>query len=133
MRGNSFTTSYKYSIFRSRHRKVFLEKGVLKICSNFTGEHRCWSVISTKLQSSFIEIALQHECSSVNLLHILRTPQDGCFWTSVVAQKEANIDEKQFASIKKITPFFSVFEIKEGGVSKSHYAAVGCDANCERV
>ena len=50
-------------------------KGVPKICSKFTGEHPCRSVISTKLQSKFIEITLfLHGCSSVNLLHIFRTP-----------------------------------------------------------
>ena len=31
-------------------------------------------MISTKLQSNFIEIALRRGCSSVNLLHIFRTP-----------------------------------------------------------
>ena len=31
--------------------KVFLEKGVLKICSKFTEEHPCQSAISIKLQS----------------------------------------------------------------------------------
>ena len=30
--------------------EVLLKKGVLKICSKFTWEHPCWSVISTKLQ-----------------------------------------------------------------------------------
>ena len=30
-----------------------LEKGVLKICSKFTGEHPCRSVISINLQSNF--------------------------------------------------------------------------------
>ena len=49
--------------FRSSHPKVFLGKGVLKICSKFTGEHPCR-----------IEIALRHGCSSVNLLHIFGTP-----------------------------------------------------------
>ena len=58
----------------SSHPEVFLGKGVLKISSKFTGEHPCRSVISIKLQSSFIEIALRHGCSPVNLLHILRTP-----------------------------------------------------------
>ena len=36
-----------------------------------------WSLITTgylQLQSSFIEIALQHGCSPVNLLHSFRTP-----------------------------------------------------------
>ena len=35
--------------FRSSHPEVFLVKGVLKICSKFTGEHPCRSVISIKL------------------------------------------------------------------------------------
>ena len=47
---------------------------VLKICSKFTGENPCWSVISIKLQSHFIEIAPRHGCSPVNLLHVFRTP-----------------------------------------------------------
>ena len=54
--------------------EVFLGKRVLKICSKFTGEHSCRSAISIKLQSNFIEIALRHGCSLVNLLHIFRTP-----------------------------------------------------------
>ena len=53
---------------------MFLEKGFLKICSKFTGEHPCWSVISIKLQSNFIEIALPHRCFPINLLHNIRTP-----------------------------------------------------------
>ena len=67
-----------HSIFiRSSRPEVFLEKDVLKICSKFTGEHPCRSVISIKLQSNFIEIVLLHECSPVNLLHIFRrTPKE---------------------------------------------------------
>ena len=49
---------------------MFLGKGVLKICSKFTGEHPCRNAISIKLLCNFIEIALRH----VNLLHIFRTP-----------------------------------------------------------
>ena len=52
---------------------MFLEKGVLKICSKCTGEHPCRSVISTKLLGNFIEITLWHGCSPVNLLHIFGT------------------------------------------------------------
>ena len=62
------------SIFRSSHSELFLRKGVLKLCSKFIGEHPCWSVISINLQSNFIEIALQHGCSPVNMLHIFITP-----------------------------------------------------------
>ena len=59
--------------FRSSLSEVFLEKAVLKICSKFTGEHPCRSVISIKLQSNLIEITLRHECSAVNLPHVFRT------------------------------------------------------------
>ena len=47
--------------------EAFLRDGVLKICSKFTGEHPCRSVIS------LIEITRRHGCSPVNLLHIFRT------------------------------------------------------------
>ena len=58
---------------RSTRPEVFLGKGVLKICSKFTGEHPCRSAISTKFLCNFIEITLRHGCSPVNLLHIFRT------------------------------------------------------------
>ena len=54
--------------------EVFLEKSVLRICSKFTREHPCQSVILINLLCNFIEIALWHGCSLVNLLHIFRTP-----------------------------------------------------------
>ena len=54
--------------------ELFLKKDVPKICSKFTGEHPWRTAISIKLQSNFIEIALPHGCSPVNLLHIFRTP-----------------------------------------------------------
>ena len=44
---------------------MFFEKGVLKICSKFTGEHTCRSVISIKFICKFIEIALWHGRSPV--------------------------------------------------------------------
>ena len=58
---------------RSSHPEMFLRKGVLEICSKFTGEHTCQSAISIKLLCNFIEITLWHGCSTVNLLHIFRT------------------------------------------------------------
>ena len=51
--------------FRCSHPEVFLGKGVLKICTKFTGEHPC--------QKAIIEIVLWHGCSPVNLLHIFGT------------------------------------------------------------
>ena len=62
--------------FRSSRSEMFLGKGVLKICSRFTGEDPRRSVILMKLQTNFIEITLQHGCSPVNFL---RTPLDGSF------------------------------------------------------
>ena len=43
-----FNYSFTYLNWSS-HTEVFLRKGVLKICSNFTGEHPYRSVISIKL------------------------------------------------------------------------------------
>ena len=56
-----------------------LKKIVLKLCSKFTGEHLCRSVVSITLLCNFIEIALRHGFSPVNILHIIRAPLDGCF------------------------------------------------------
>ena len=61
-------------IDRSSRPEVFIRKDVLKLCRKFTGEHPYQSVISIQLLCNFIEIALRHRCSPVNLLHILRTP-----------------------------------------------------------
>ena len=64
----------KVTTFRSSSSQVLLGKGVLKICSKFTGEHRGRSEISIKLLCNFIEIELWHGCFPVNLLHFFRTP-----------------------------------------------------------
>ena len=61
-------------ISRSSHPEMFVRNGVLKICSKFTGEHLCRSVISLKLLCNFIEIVLRHGCSPVDLLYFFRTP-----------------------------------------------------------
>ena len=61
-----------WATVRSSHSEVFLGKSVLKMCSKFTGEHPCKSMISIKC--NFIEIALRHGCSPLNLRHIFRTP-----------------------------------------------------------
>ena len=53
---------------------MFTRKGIIKICSKFTGEHPFRIVISRQLLCNFMEIVLLHGCSLVNLLHILRTP-----------------------------------------------------------
>ena len=65
---------YFWRLPRSSPLEVILRKVVLKLCSKFTGEHPCWSRISIKLQSNFIEIALWQGCPPVNLLHFFRAP-----------------------------------------------------------
>ena len=60
-------------MWMSQLSSVLLVKGVMKICSKFTGEDPCRSVISLKLLCSFIEIILRHECSPVIMLHMFRT------------------------------------------------------------
>ena len=57
-------------INRRNPSEVFLGRGVLKICSTFTGEHSCLSAISIKLLTNFIEITLRHGCSPVNYQNI---------------------------------------------------------------
>ena len=54
---------YIQIIYRNSHPEVFLKKGVLKICSKFTGEHPCQSVLSIELRLG----------CSVNLLHLFKT------------------------------------------------------------
>ena len=70
---NNVLLSWK-QILGSNPPEVFLGKGVLKISNKFTGEHPYWSMLSTKLLCNFIEIALRHWCSPVNLLHVFRIP-----------------------------------------------------------
>ena len=60
--------------WRSSLPEGFLGKGVQKICSKFTGENPCQSVILIKLLCNFINDALRHGSYSVNLLHVSRTP-----------------------------------------------------------
>ena len=65
--------TFYFNIYRSSPTKVFLQRGVLKIYSKFTGEHSCRSEISVNLLWNFIEITLRYWSSPVNLLHIFRT------------------------------------------------------------
>ena len=82
-------------VFRSSHPEVFL-KGILKICSKFKRkEHPCRSVISIKLLGNFIEIALQHGFSHVNLLHIFRT----IFLKNAFARLLLHIPRMEYAPI----------------------------------
>ena len=57
-----------YALQKEPFRGV-LSKMYSEICSKFTGEHPCRSVLC-----NFTEIILWHGCSPVNLLHIFKTP-----------------------------------------------------------
>ena len=107
----------KPSTSKSSPSEVFLEKGVLKICSKFTGEHPCRSVISMKLQSNFIEITFRHGCCNVNLLLIFRTsflkntPLECCFIISLFSKfiKRVYLAKLLKSSIDFPKPFFISF------------------------
>ena len=53
---------------------MFLGKVDPKLCNKFTGEHPCQNAVSINLLCKFIEIAVWHGRSLVNLLHIFRVP-----------------------------------------------------------
>ena len=113
--GNVYFPRY----FRSMHPEVFLGKGVLRICSKFTGEHSCQSAISIKLlfATCFANrtSAWVFFCISLEQL-FLRTPLDGCLWyllaTAVVLD---------CCSILPV--YASVYSVLNG---KSEFAAVIC-------
>ena len=46
-----FVNNCRFQFVKSSHPEVFLGKGVLKICSKFTGEQPCRSAVSIELQS----------------------------------------------------------------------------------
>ena len=87
-----------FCTYRSSHSEVFLGKGVLKICSKFTGEYPCRSAISIKLLCNFVETAVRHECSPVNLLHISRTlfPRNTSGWLLLIFCNISNFHKEAF-------------------------------------
>ena len=94
--------------------EVFLAKGVLKICSKFTREHPCRTVISEKWQSKFIKIALRHGCSPVNLLHIFRTtfPRNTSEWLLVIIPTSIKVAPGSlWLNINNLASLFTVAEI----------------------
>ena len=100
-------------LFKSSGTEVFLEKGVLKICSKLTENHLCRSAISVKFQ---IKITFRHDFSRgfspVNLPHIFRIPflkntPRCCFWL-LTAQfcMEIMRFHSEYSELKKDTPVF---------------------------
>ena len=71
---------FKFATFWSLW-KLFIEVALQSCPYKFSAEYPRQSVISIKLQSSFIKTALWYRCSPVNLLHIcfIKTPMKCCF------------------------------------------------------
>ena len=82
----NFNNFICWLFFRRNRPEVFLGKGILNICSKFTGDHPCRSVISIKLLCNFIEILLRHGSSLVNLTHVFRAPfpRNTCGWLLLI-------------------------------------------------
>ena len=71
--GKLFPDAWNKTLIKGSRPEAFLRNDVLKICTKFTGEHPCRSVISIKLLCNFNEIARRQGCFPVNLLYIFRT------------------------------------------------------------
>ena len=76
---------------------MFLGKGVLKICSKFTGGHPCRSVISIKLLRNFIEITLRHGCIFLTYSNKFRIK---VLWLSSTCFKE--LSSKKLKQLKTL-------------------------------
>ena len=89
LNGKCYFLSSECYIYRTSTPKVLLGKGVLQICSKFTGEHPFWSVISIKLlwsrrlQKQPSRRVLRKRCSA-NMQQIYsRTPIPKCNFNKV--------------------------------------------------
>ena len=71
--------------YRSSPLEVSLGKGVLKICSKFTGKQPCWSVISIKLLCLNFSMGVLLEICSIFSEHLfLKARQKGCFCNYII-------------------------------------------------
>ena len=118
---NVMQTSY----IRRCSPEVFLEKVFWKYGSTFTGEYPCLKVISVKLLCNFIEIALRHGCSPVNLLHVFRTSfykntYEGLPVRQLLHACEAIFEEKEkrtrYHTVNKTTWYFWRYIHKPGNM-----------------
>ena len=72
----NFSGLFVFNIYkknRSSHPYMFLGKGVLKICSTFTGQHPCLSAISIKLLKICSKFTGEHQCRSAIAIKLLAT------------------------------------------------------------
>ena len=97
---------------------MLLRKGVLKICSKFTGEYPCRSAISIKLQKNFTEITLRHGSAPLNLLHIFRTPfpENTSGRRLLICQKALSDNSEHLRNV--IATYFQILTMEEKNVEK---------------
>ena len=88
---------------------MFLGKGVLKICSKFTGKHPCQCAISIKLQSNFIEMTIRHGFFPVHLLQIFRTPFSKNTSGRLLLKKGINVS-KNIPHINVMTSYVELYD-----------------------
>ena len=100
------TLWYVKAIYKSSHSDVFLREDVLKICRKCTGEHPCQSAISMKLLCNFTEIALRHEYSHVNLMHVFRAPFPKNTSGRLLLCSSVTIEDQYRSNSKVSTLFF---------------------------
>ena len=66
------------TLYRSRHRKCSIKKGVLRNFTKFTGKHLCQSLFFNKIArlrlATLLKKKLWHRCLPVNFVKFLRTP-----------------------------------------------------------
>ena len=99
--------------YRSSRPEVSLGKSVLKICSKYTGEQPCWSVISIKLLCLNFSMGVLLEICSIFWGHLsLRTRLEGCFCNYIITKGLNYI--KEYSSKKmKINKIISSFREHE--------------------
>ena len=103
--------------FGSSRPEVFLRKGVLKICSKFTGKHPCGSVKSHLGMGVLLEI-----CCIISEHLSLIIPLDGCFWNlKLQIYKRRNMIKMEELTLvtvectpRKKCPFSELFWFKCG-------------------
>ena len=85
---------------------MFLGKGVPKICSKFTEEHPCRSVILVKLSKSLFGMGvLLYICCVLSEHLFLRTSLEGCSWYQV--NKMDIIELLTYVKLSFICRFFA--------------------------
>ena len=94
--------SFRFELFASSSTlEVFLAKYVLKISTNFTGEHSCRSVISS-VKSHLGRSVLLYICCIFSEHLFLRIPLEGCFWFAVKKFVKALNLSSLFSSIIRL-------------------------------